>query len=245
MKRRLMIIYFCLIYLVLATSTASARRLVLPTVEVSDLVHEYKWPEDGHVKNKWEFSGKILAFKGYLADYDEIQMRLSAPAGTKFLVELPDEVSQTSLWIDMTYRYLNNPDMSVSPDSQSVVLENLTGGPVVQDYLFVWVGVNGHVIECTAHFTIQGSCEFTAARFDATYRDGLPGPRVFKAYDFIEGDLSFLYPTDSIFDPGPFVSIVLQDCSGNPPMDFNGDCIVNFADFAIFASHWLDDNFDP
>jgi hypothetical protein len=25
-----------------------------------------------------------------------------------------------------------------------------------------------------------------------------------------------------------------------PPMDFNGDCKVDFADFAIFAQHWLE-----
>jgi len=34
-------------------------------------------------------------------------------------------------------------------------------------------------------------------------------------------------------------------CLGNPQMDFNGDCKVDFADFALFAQNWLECNLDP
>jgi hypothetical protein len=34
-------------------------------------------------------------------------------------------------------------------------------------------------------------------------------------------------------------------CTGPIESDLNNDCRVNFSDFAIFASEWLDCNFDP
>jgi hypothetical protein len=34
-------------------------------------------------------------------------------------------------------------------------------------------------------------------------------------------------------------------CTTQPPMDFNGDCKVDFRDFALFAQGWLQCNIDP
>jgi len=44
---------------------------------------------------------------------------------------------------------------------------------------------------------------------------------------------------------GAFLLKPLGNCTQRPQMDFNGDCKVDFRDFAIFTQSWLDCNLDP
>jgi len=48
-------------------------------------------------------------------------------------------------------------------------------------------------------------------------------------------------PNTPVFVPEPPQPV----CLGKPVGDFNGDCKVDFADFAVFTSHWLECNLDP
>jgi hypothetical protein len=48
-------------------------------------------------------------------------------------------------------------------------------------------------------------------------------------------------PNTPVFVPEPPQPV----CLGKPVGDFNGDCKVDFADFAVFTSHWLECNLEP
>lgn len=48
-------------------------------------------------------------------------------------------------------------------------------------------------------------------------------------------------PNTPVFVPEPLQPV----CLGKPVGDFNGDCKVDFVDFGIFVSHWLECNLDP
>jgi hypothetical protein len=84
-------------------------------------------------------------------------------------------------------------------------------------------------------------------------KDVVPeSPVVFSgSIDVVAGDtLDFMAGPQGPQDPATWnstdwcaVSVTISDsCTSQLPMDFNWDCYVNLADFAIFAQSWLDCN---
>jgi hypothetical protein len=51
---------------------------------------------------------------------------------------------------------------------------------------------------------------------------------------------------EELHEETPIFDVIPEPvCLSYPIMDFTGDCKVDFADFAVFLSHWLECNLDP
>lgn len=226
-------------------------------MEVPELSHIFNPPycdfgdlQPGSVRDQWELSANGPSFTENLTDYNEVELFLSAGAGNKFSVVLPEGVSEAWLHVDILYRVVGQGDTSLWADSDSVTLENLIGGPVVEDYLYAYVGQQGNVIKSYTNFRVQGNTTFTGVKFNAVYTDGIPVPDVVKTYTLTEAVISFSYQQVklALSDPNVFVTIIDETeavCTAKPAMDFNDDCKVDFADFAIFCMSWLDCGLEP
>lgn len=259
MKNKLLIVLAVLALLHIFPALSRAAKLTTPTVEVPALLsHTYSPPycefnefRPGWVRDGWELSANGPSFTDNLTDYNEIELLLSAGAGKKFSVVLPEGASEAWLHVNMLYRVPGQGDISLWADSDSVTLENLKGGPVVEDYLYAYAGQNGNVIKAQCILRIQGSVvSFTGVKFNAVYTDGIPVPDESKTYTLEAGgtDIFFSYQTFALSDPNAFVTIIDESapvCTAKPAMDFNDDCKVDFADFAIFCMSWLDCGLDP
>ena len=158
--------------------------------------------------------------------------------------DVPDDVCDVSLAIEIMYRNLGTGDMGTFPDRKRVTLENVWGGPAVQDYLLVYVGQEGNVIQAEAAFTIQSDMTFTRAHFLCEYTGGIAVPALTKTYTLEATNTAtiFAYETYLPYDPGAFAVLADQTqrfCPVKLDADFNGDCRVDFRDFAIFCLDWL------
>lgn len=255
MKTKLLKICAVLALVLIFPALSRAAKLTTPTVEVPALSHTYSPPycdfgefRPGWVRDTWELSANGPSFTENLTDYNEVELLLSAGAGKKFSVVLPEGVSEAGLHVDILYRVVGQGDVSLWADSDSVTLENLKGGPVVEDYLYAYVGQQGNVIKSYTNFRVQGNTTFTGVKFNAVYTDGIPVPDVVKTYTLTEAVISFSYQTLALSDPDGFVTIIDESaaaCTAKPVMDFNDDCKVDFADFAIFSMSWLDCGLEP
>jgi hypothetical protein len=188
--------------------------LVTPTVVVPQLTHEFVPPSPpffplGYVRDRWAQNGNGPSFQANLTDYNTVGLRLSAGQGRRFSVELPSGVSEVWMTADIFWRRLGFGDSSRWPDSSSVTLEGLTGGPAVQDYFYAYVGEQGNVINTCAIFRIQGDITFTEIRATCTYNGGISVPDETKTYTLEDGetDIIFSYSTQQTTDPGVFARI--------------------------------------
>jgi hypothetical protein len=239
---------------------SGAQTLVTPMADVNALSHSFTEPivcppvpEPGYVRDTWVQVGDGASFTDNLSNYDMVELRLSAGAGKKFQVQLPPGVSEVWLSVNILYRVIGQGDISNWADVDSWVIEDMVGGPVVEDYFYCYVGQNGNVIKTKITYRVQGNVSFTAVRATAAYSGGIPVPDVSKTYVLEDGGTSigFSYSTDLTTDPGVFASIIDESeplpgrCTAFPAMDFNRDCKVDFADLAIFADGWLECNLDP
>ncbi|MHC4573448.1 MAG: hypothetical protein ACYS76_04860 [Planctomycetota bacterium] len=206
--------------------------------------------EPGLVRDVWEPNVNGDSFLANLSHYDAVELHLSAGPERKFMVDVPDDVCEVALAVNIMYRNLGTGDMGTFPDRKWVTLENVWGGPAVQDYLLVYIGQQGNVIKAEAGFTIQGDMTFTGARFFCEYTGGIPAPNLTKTYTLeAAGTYTiFAYTTYLQYDPGVFAVVADQSqrfCPVKLAADFDRDCRVDFRDFAIFCLAWLECTAQP
>ena len=219
-----------------------------PVVECDSLLHTFTPSHSnggpvipGILRQEWRPSEYLPSFTENLTDYNEVEIRITPGENKKFVVDLPDGITEGFLNLELLFR-VPEGDSSVWPDSSSIVLEDFVGPAFVEDYFYAYVGGSGNVIKTQATLRFTGDVEFTGIKCTGTYSGGISVPDVVKKYSLADSEscyLRFYYSTDATSDPGIFTTI--EDVL---PGDLNGDNTTNMGDFSIFADNWLQSSND-
>ncbi|MHC4543760.1 MAG: hypothetical protein ACYTDW_03935 [Planctomycetota bacterium] len=234
MAKKSLIVYIGLFCIFFIPVISEAQPLLTPDVVVPKIGKRFSTPM-GLFYHEWYGSGEPR-FETNLVKYNEVALRFTAGVNRKFVVDLPTLTPEANLYVDIQFNNPGHGDTCAIPVAQNITLEDFSGGSYALEYVSNCVGNNGNAISAIGYLTLKRDCEFSAVRFTITYDHSVPDE--LKPYVLTEAQIRFSCPTSN-----PFATIVLEGCSaGPPPMDFNGDCVVDKKDLGIFLSHWLETN---
>jgi hypothetical protein len=145
-------------------SSAQANLIVVPTVEIHSLTHDYSagWPpfmpaftSDSMSIGDGNYSGGGAFSIPSIATGDTFAIRIQAPAGKKFVVH------EGAQGLSFSFFWLAAGD-GISLSGGTATFENLAGTAPTPSYEFMGVGNGGNVVNANLQYDVNGAFEFTA-----------------------------------------------------------------------------------
>jgi hypothetical protein len=249
----------------LSVFNASAETINIPPVEITSLSHFawYNSLEDmGGVSDTVTFPSGPGTFSGpgftaAIGNGDTVVARFEAPAGKAFVVTHHPTAPFNTFSFYAEWR-TGEADWGSYSSVGTITFENLTGTAPTEVSKQFMVSDNGKAISLNAQFNVIGDFEFTAIKITFTVSQPLADiSRTYLSVDSSSSPSFGTYAGTAVFG-GPvadqtvmaILPIGPRSCQDviqggyQLPLDLNGDCHVDFADFAILASGWLSCN-DP
>jgi ligand-binding SRPBCC domain-containing protein len=249
----------------LMSITSLYETVEIPPVEIISLYHNHYYDsmlDYGSVSDTVTFPSGPGTFDGpgftaSIGGSDTIVARFEPPEDKKFVITpQPDAVSNT-FYFNAAWQ-TGIGDMGSYYPAGTVTFENLSGSEPNQTFGSYMLTNDGQTVLIEGYFNLTSDCEFTAVEIEFTlsqptadtsrtygtvYSYSSPSFGTFSSNNMGDGPLDD-QTVMAIVDIGPTDCDEVKQEGYQLPQDLNGDCYVDLADFALFASAYLSCN-DP